>query len=435
MKISIYTLGCKTNQFESQAMEKLLSEKGFEIVPFDEAADAYIINSCTVTAVADKKTKQAIRRIKREHRGALVAVCGCMAQLNPEAVKRELDADIVGGNRNHIAFIEEIERSLKNKEVDGGGSFGCGEFCALPAGGLLGRTRALLKIEDGCDNYCSYCIIPYARGRVRSLPFERAVAEAARLSEEGYREIVLTGIEISSYGKDLDEGRTICDLTEAICAAAKGSRISLGSLKPTVITDEFCKRLSRCENLCRHIHLSLQSGDDSTLRRMNRHYTSADIRNAVGTIRRYFENIHITADIICGFPGESEEEFSNTYRLVGECGFGKVHVFPYSVRAGTAAEKMEGKVGKNIAEQRCAAISKLAKKTGRAFLEAQIDREHTVLFEEQTRSDVIGGYTSNYLYAEAKTGSGAQIARGDMRKVRITGVNGDRLSCILLPAE
>lgn len=432
MKASIYTLGCKTNQFESQALEKLLAAKGFEIVPFGEDADVYIINSCTVTATADKKTAQMIRRVRREHKGALVAVCGCMAQLNPERLKSELGVDIVGGNRDHAAFSDEIERTLLKNAPCRKESAQHG-FSELPAGSLLGRTRALLKIEDGCDNFCSYCIVPYARGRVRSLPFEKAVDEARRLCMQGYREIVITGIEISSYGKDLGGGETLLGLTEVICAAAKGARISLGSLNPTAITEEFCARLSKCDNLCRHIHLSLQSGDDEILRRMNRHYTSDDVRRAVALLRKYFDNINITSDLICGFCGETEQEFEHTKKLVEECAFTKVHVFPYSARPGTAAFKLKDDVEKSVKERRCAEISEISKKMLGLFLQRQVGREHIVLFEQQTKKHKIGGYTSNYLYAEAE--ASGEISRGDMKRVKILGADGGRLECAVCAAK
>ncbi|MDE7245030.1 MAG: MiaB/RimO family radical SAM methylthiotransferase, partial [Oscillospiraceae bacterium] len=273
MKAAIFTLGCKVNQYETQAMERELCARGYTLVPFEDAADVYIINTCTVTAISDKKSRQMIRRARKQNPNAVVAVCGCYAQTKPEEVKK-LDVDLISGTGDRMQFLTLVEQAVRDAGpvmlVDQ--AMKRRTFEALPAGGLAARTRAMLKVEDGCANFCSYCIIPYARGPVRSLPLEQAAADARRLKEEGYRELVITGIEISSWGKDFRDGSELIDLIEAVCHAAEGVRVRLGSLEPRTITEEFCRRAAVLKNLCPHFHLSLQSGCNTTLKRMNRKY-------------------------------------------------------------------------------------------------------------------------------------------------------------------
>ena len=273
MRAAIYTLGCKVNQYETQAMERELTDRGHELVPFDGPADVYIINTCTVTAVSDKKSRQMIRRARKQNEKAVVAVCGCYAQTKPEEV-RALDADLIAGTEDRMQFLDLLENAVREQEpvVRVDKALGRRIFEVLPAGGLAARTRAMLKVEDGCVNFCSYCIIPYARGPVRSLPLETAVEEVRRLREEGYREIVMTGIEISSWGSDFRDGSGLIDLVEAVCRTAEGMRVRLGSLEPRTVTEDFCRRAAALGNLCPHFHLSMQSGCDGTLRRMNRKY-------------------------------------------------------------------------------------------------------------------------------------------------------------------
>ena len=273
MKIGIYTLGCKVNQYETQAMERELAVRGHEVVPFEAEADAYIVNTCTVTAVSDKKSRQMIRRARKRSPQAVVAVCGCYAQTRPEEV-RALDVDLIAGTGDRMGFLDLLEQAAREREplVSLDEALRRRRFEVLPAGGLAARTRAMLKVEDGCANFCAYCIIPYARGPVRSLPLETAAAEARRLAAEGYRELVITGIEISSWGRDLPGAPGLIDLLEAVCQAAEGLRVRLGSLEPRTITEEFCRRAAALPNLCPHFHLSMQSGCDATLQRMNRKY-------------------------------------------------------------------------------------------------------------------------------------------------------------------
>ncbi len=430
MKAAFYTLGCKTNQFESQAMEKLLRARGYEIVPFDEEADVYIINSCTVTATGDKKTRQAMRRAASLRPNALVAVCGCYAELAPEELEKILPGRIlVGGNKDHTAFIDQIHERLTGsasnppaaEEKPAKKKYA---FEKLPAGGVAGRTRALLKVQDGCCNYCSYCIIPYARGSIRSLPVGEAVSQAQLLAAEGYKEIVVTGIEISSYGKERPGGETLLTLTRSLCKAVPNVRFRLGSLWPLTVDREFCRLLSEEKNLCPHFHLSVQSGSDRTLARMNRPYGAAELKAAIANIREFFPNAAITADLICGFPGETEEEFAETLAFLKEAAFSQMHIFPYSPRPGTKAAKMDGQLTKDVKEARCKAASAVARETRMAYLEAQKGRTLEVLFEEPLPSGRQCGHSENYLLVEAEADRPLQ---GELHTVEILDRQGQNL--------
>ena len=308
MRIALYTLGCKVNQYETQAMEQELTTQGHELVAFEEPADAYIINTCSVTAVSDKKSRQMIRRAKKMNPHAIVAACGCYAQTHTDEVAA-LGIDLVGGTGQRMEFLRQLLAAAEEKRqrvlVDD--ALHRHEFEVLPAGGQMSRTRAMLKVEDGCRNFCSYCIIPFARGPVRSLPVAEAVRQTEQLAAEGYREVVLTGIEISSWGQDLSGEQSLVDLLEAVSEAAGDMRLRLGSLEPRTITEDFCRRASRLKNLCPHFHLSLQSGCDETLRRMNRRYDTARYLESVALLRAYFSGVAGTTDLITGFPGETEE--------------------------------------------------------------------------------------------------------------------------------
>mgnify|MGYP002798068319 FL=1 len=328
MDIAIYTLGCKVNQYETQAMERELLRRGHTLVPFEDLADAYIINTCTVTAVSDKKCRNVIRRAKKMNPQAVVAVCGCYAQTEPEAVAA-LGVDLVSGTAGRMEFLDLLDGQLKNHaapivQVDE--SLRRRDFERLTAGGQVGRTRAMLKVEDGRTNFCTYCIIPYARGPVRSLPLSEAVDQAKELEAQGYREIVLTGIEISSWGRDLKEGQTLIDLVEALCHAVPGLRVRLGSLEPRTITEDFCQRAVALPNLCPHFHLSMQSGCDETLKRMNRKYDTARYLQSVQWLNQYFDRPAITTDLIVGFPQETEEEFAQTLDFIRRCAFSSMHI-------------------------------------------------------------------------------------------------------------
>ena len=391
------------NQYETQALEQLLTDRGHTLVPFEGAADAYIINTCSVTAVSDKKSRQMIRRARKQAPEAIVAVCGCYPQTHPEEIK-DLPVDLIAGTGDRLKFLDLLEQEWQDRRpitaLDN--AFDRRTFEALPAGGLEGRTRCLLKIEDGCVNFCSYCIIPYARGRVRSLPAREAAEEAQRLAAEGYREIVLTGIEISSWGQDLPGEQNLCDLLEAVCAALPADvRLRLGSLEPRTVTEEFCRRATALPQLCPHFHLSLQSGCDAVLKRMNRKYDTARYYESVTLLRRYFDDPAITTDLITGFPGETEEEFSETLAFLHRCGFADMHIFPYSIRPGTPAARME-QVPKAVKEERCARAAETAAEMHRDYLRRWVGRQVPVLFEERGESGLWRGHAPNYMVVEAE---------------------------------
>ena len=420
MRVAIYTLGCKVNQYESQAMETILRQRGHTLVRFEEAADAYLINTCTVTAVSDKKSRQAIRQARRHSPDGVVAVCGCYGQTHPEALA-QLDVDLISGTGDHLAFLDQVEELVRKKlgdtmvRVDK--VMMRRQFELLPAGGLEGRTRAMLKVEDGCVNFCSYCIIPYARGPIRSMPLADAAHEAARLAAEGYRELVITGIEISSWGRDLPGKPELADLVETVCAAAPDCRIRLGSLEPRTVTPDFCRRMSGLGNLCPHFHLSMQSGCDSVLRRMNRKYDTARYWESVSLLRRTFVTPAITTDLIVAFPGETEEEFRETLDFCRRCGFAAMHVFPYSRRTGTPAAELPGQCSNAVKEERAHEAGALAREMAAAWLEQWVGRTEQVLFEEE-KDGLWRGHTTRYIEVRA-AGEGLHNA---LRPVRIDGV-------------
>ena len=412
------------NQYETQALEQLLTDRGHTLVPFEEAADAYIINTCSVTAVSDKKSRQMIRRARKQAPDAIVAVCGCYPQTHPEEMK-DLPVDLISGTGDRRGFLDLLEREWRDRQpitaLDN--AFDRRTFEALPAGGLEGRTRCLLKIEDGCVNFCSYCIIPYARGRVRSLPAQEAAKEAERLAAEGYREIVLTGIEISSWGQDLPGDQNLCDLLEAVCAALpQDVRLRLGSLEPRTITEDFCRRAAALPQLCPHFHLSLQSGCDAVLRRMNRKYGTERYYESVALLRRYFDDPAVTTDLITGFPGETEAEFSDTLAFLHRCGFADMHIFPYSIRPGTPAARME-QVAKSVKEERAARAAETAAEMHRAYLRRWVGRQVPVLFEERGEDGLWRGHAPNYMVVEAE---GADLHNRTL-PVALTGTDGEVL--------
>ena len=429
MKVAIYTLGCKVNQYETQAMEQTLRARGHEVVPFSQEADAYVVNTCSVTAVSDQKSRQVIHRVKKQHPGAVVAVCGCYSQTHADDV-RALEVDLLSGTGDRQGFLDLLEQAVVQRRrieaVDR--SFDRRTFEVLPAGGMTERTRAMLKVEDGCVNFCTYCIIPYARGPVRSLPLETAVEQTVQLCREGYREIVLTGIEISSWGRDLKTGESLIDLMEAVCRAAGPVRIRLGSLEPRTITEDFCRRASALPNLCPQFHLSLQSGCDETLRRMNRKYDTARYVQSVELLNQYFEHPAITTDLITGFPEETEEEFSKTLSFLERCGFAQMHIFPYSIRPGTPAADMP-QVPKAVKEERAHRAAQVAAGLHRKYLEGCVGRTYPVLFE-QPRDGRYFGHAPNYMEVLV---DGADL-HNQVRRVTITGTDGEVLLGTLVEA-
>ena len=404
MKFAFYTLGCKVNQYETQAMERRLLEMGHTLGSFDECCDAYVVNTCTVTAVSDKKCRNVIRRVKKMNPDAVVGVCGCYAQVSPEDV-RKLEADVIIGTKDRMAFLEDLVKTLsdRQKRENLGNAREYKEFEQLPAGGMVARTRAMLKVEDGCNNFCTYCIIPFARGPVRSLPLEDALTEARRCRDAGYKELVITGIEISSWGHEWKNGSDLTMLLTALCDAVPEMRIRLGSLEPRTITEEFCLALAGKENLCSQFHLSLQSGSDTVLKRMNRKYDTARYFESVSLLRTHFPGCAITTDVIVAFPGETEEEFAETLAFMKKCAFAACHVFPYSRRSGTPAAKMPGQHPNAVKEARSAMAQEVAATLEKRYLEGLIGTVQQVLWE-QPEDGLFAGHAPNMakVYAEAE---------------------------------
>ena len=423
MRYIIDTLGCKVNQYETQAMETLLAARGHERAAAGERADAVIVNSCAVTAESGRKSRQALRRLAELHPGAVRAVCGCWSQVEPDSAAA-LGADIVWGSGDRHGFIDALERA-----VAGGGRqegvdrpFTRRSIERLPAGAFEGHARAYLKIEDGCENFCTYCVIPYARGRVRSLPLSEAAAEAASLAGRGYRELVLTGIEIASYGSDLPGSPALADVVEAVSAAAPELRLRLGSLEPTAVTEEFCSRLAALGTVCDHFHLSLQSGSDGTLARMHRKYDTAQFLAVAERLRRHFPHCALTGDLIAGFPGETEAEHAETLAFIEKVSFAALHVFPYSRRPGTPADRLPGQLTAAEKSRRAHEAHEAAMKTRMAYLASCVGRTLEVLFETEA-DGVSTGHATNYMEVSVP-GTGL---RGLVRNVKISSVAGEML--------
>ena len=427
MRIAFYTLGCKTNQYETQAMEQLLEKAGYEIGSFEETNDAYVINTCSVTAIADKKNRAMIRRCRREHPGALIGVCGCYTQHDPEAV-RSLGVDVLGGSGGRQVFLEDLTAALEGKahtdHLDN--ALGRREFEILPPGGLEERTRAMLKVQDGWVNFCTYCIIPYTRGPVRSAPLDTALEQAKAIAAQGYREIVVTGIEIASWGVDLPGKPNLIDLAEQLCRTVPEMRIRLGSLEPRVITRAFCDRLKSCPNLCPQFHLSMQSGCDTVLSRMKRKYDTARYYESVELLREAFPGCAVTTDMIVAFPGETEEEFRESLRFIRKCGFADMHIFPYSRRPGTPADKMPGQLGNAIKEARSREAIAVAAEMNRAYRESMVGSTQEVLFEDKHLA-LYAGHTPNYM----KVYAAGEDLHNRLRQVTITGLYEDGLFGVL----
>ena len=424
MKYLIATLGCKVNQFETQAMEERLLKDGHVPAVPGEQADAVIVNTCAVTAESGRKSRQTIRRLQEENPGAVVAVSGCYAQLSPEE-NAEIGAKVIFGSGDRMAFVEAVERAVASgesvKQIDR--PFSRKQLELLPAGAVSGRTRAMLKIQDGCRNFCTYCIIPYVRGSLRSMPIEEAVSETYRLRTEGFRELVLTGIEIASYGVDLEGKPSLADLIEAVAEEAGSMRLRLGSLEPTIITEEFCRRLAETGKLCRHFHLSLQSGCDRTLKAMNRKYDTAFFFHTTELLRKYFPGCALTGDLIAGFPGETEEDHAETLDFLHRCAFSELHVFPYSRRPGTPADRFPDQVTNAVKSRRAHEAKEVSLETGKAFREASVGAVLPVLFESAEGEGSLG-HSDTYLYVQVPE----EGLRGQLRQVRILSAEPDRLS-------
>jgi len=421
MRIAFYTLGCKTNQYETQAMERILLRMGHEIGRFEEACDGYVINTCSVTAVADKKNRAVIRRCRRENPEAVIGVCGCYSQHAPEAV-RELGIDVMGGSAKREEFVHLMLTALREKtrQESLDTALRRREFEVLPAGGLEERTRAMLKVQDGCVNFCTYCIIPYTRGPVRSAPLEVAVEQAKELADRGYREIVVTGIEIASWGVDLPGKPSPVVMIEAVCKAVPDLRVRLGSLEPRIVTEEFCERLCKLPNLCPQFHLSMQSGCDTVLQRMKRKYDTARYYESVRLLKEYFPGCAVTTDMIVAFPGETEEEFEASLAFIRRCGFADMHIFPYSRRPGTPADRMPGQLGNAVKEARSRGAIAVAREMSEAYRENMIGSVQEVLFEEED-----GGYFTGHAPNYVKVCAPGENLHNQVRMVKIRESYGD----------
>lgn len=391
-KAALHNLGCKVNAYETEAMQELLEQAGYQIVPFEEQADVYIINTCTVTNVADRKSRQMIHRARKKNPGAVIVAAGCYVQTKDTA-GLDADIDIVIGNnkKKEIAKVLEDyfrERGAGAKKIERLDIGHTSEYEDLTVSHTAGHTRVFLKVQDGCNQFCSYCIIPYARGRVRSRSREEVVAEVRRLAERGYKEVVLTGIHLSSYGTDI--GDDLLSLILSVHQVEGICRIRLGSLEPGIITEEFARTLSECPKFCPHFHLSLQSGCDATLKRMNRRYDTAQYEEKCQILRKYFQDPALTTDVIVGFPGETEEEFEASRAFIDRINFYETHIFKYSRREGTRAAVMDGQVPDSVKTKRSALLLELGKKKQREYEEKLLGTTREVLMEEAV---VIGGET------------------------------------------
>lgn len=421
MKIAFYTLGCKTNQYETQAMERLLCEQGHEICSFEDDCDCYIVNTCSVTAVADKKNRAIIRRCRREHPQAILGVCGCYSQHAAQAV-RELEVDVVGGSGGRQQFLEDLLAAAQSRTYQEhlDNALRRREFEVLPAGGLQERTRAMLKVQDGCTNFCTYCIIPYTRGPIRSAPLETAVAQAKQLEQAGYREIVVTGIEIAGWGKDLPGKPPVWLLIAEICKAVPNLRIRLGSLEPRIVTEEFVAALSGFQNLCPQFHLSMQSGCDTVLARMKRKYNTEEYMESLERLRNAFPGCAITTDMIVGFPGETEEEFEKSLSFIRQCRFADMHIFPYSRRPGTPAAEMPGQLPNAVKEERSHRAIAVAQDMSETYRRGLIGTAQAVLVEGMEGEHSVG-HAMNYV----KIYIPGAYPRNEIQTVAVKSLYGD----------
>ncbi|MCD8150667.1 MAG: tRNA (N(6)-L-threonylcarbamoyladenosine(37)-C(2))-methylthiotransferase MtaB [Clostridiales bacterium] len=402
-RAALHSLGCKVNSYETEAMQQMLEEAGYEIVPFHQKADVYVINTCSVTNVADRKSRQMIHRARKLNPEAIVVAAGCYVQTSPEQAAEDSAIDIVIGNnckKDLIALLEEYESTSAILDINQPGQ----PYEELHVSHPAEHTRAFLKVQDGCNQFCSYCIIPYARGRVRSRKMEDVVRETKELAENGFQEIVLTGIHLSSYGIDL--GYTLLDLIRSVHAVEGIRRIRLGSLEPGIITEEFVSELAKMEKVCPHFHLSLQSGSDTVLRRMNRKYTTEEYFHKCEILRQYYEHPALTTDIIVGFPGETEEEFAGTCAFAKRVSFYEIHVFQYSRRKGTAADRMEGQIPSAVKAERSHRLMAIAAEQKKSFAAWYEGKPVEVLFEEAVIKDgdtFYEGFTPEYVKIRYRT--------------------------------
>ena len=416
-KVAFCTLGCKVNQYETNAMEEAFIKSNYEIVNFEENADIYVINTCTVTNMSDKKSRQMIRKSKQLNPNSIVVAVGCYAQVAKEKLEQIEELDLILGNNEKKDIVKYIEKYQKQKLIHIEDVLHQKDFVDFGVTTHMDKTRAIIKIQDGCDRFCSYCIIPYARGRVRSRKLENVIEEIKALAINGVKEVVLTGIHIASYGKEFKENIGLIDLLEKINEIGGIQRIRLGSLEPTIINEEFLSRLSKLEKICHHFHLSLQSGCNETLKRMNRRYTTEEFKNVVKLLRNTYSDVILTTDIIVGFPGETEEEFNITYEFLKDIRFYKMHIFKYSRREGTKADLMDNQICSLVQDERSKKLLKLSDENQMRYNSTYIGKIVDVLFEEE-QGEYIKGHTANYLVINVKKIENKQY-HNELIKVKI----------------
>lgn len=406
-RAAFHTLGCKVNAYETEAMEELLQTAGYDIVPFNEQADVYVVNTCSVTNIAERKSRQMLHRAKKLNPDAVVVATGCYVQVSEEEAKADEAVDLILGNNQKRQIVSALDAYFEGRAFDEVlADVEKEQYEELEVSTVLEHTRAFVKVQDGCNQFCSYCIIPYARGRVRSRRMENVVAEIKRLAEAGIQEVVLTGIHLSSYGREIDGESHLIELIEAIHPIEGINRIRLGSLEPRIITEEFVGRLKKLRKVCPHFHLSLQSGCETTLKRMNRHYTPEEYYEKCKLLRESFEHPAITTDVIAGFPGETEEEFEQTRRFLEKVHFYEMHIFRYSRRKGTRADKMENQVPDEKKAQRSSILSELEAKMTKDFRAQWTGKTVKVLLEERQElngSSCMVGHTPEYIKCAVKT--------------------------------
>lgn len=422
-KVAFYTLGCKVNQYETEAMLEMFEKKGYTNVGSEEYADVYVINTCTVTHMSDRKSRQYIRRVKKKNPKSIIAVVGCYSQVSPEEILDIEDVNLVMGTndrRTIVDRIEELDSNSKLSTVDD--IMKVREFESIEISQNNGKTRAFIKIQDGCDRYCTYCIIPYARGRIRSRNIDEIREEIITLANNGYKEVVLTGIHVASYGKDLKEDIGILDVIKAVNDIDGIERIRLSSVEPVLFTDEFIDEICKIDKLVPHFHLSLQSGTDSTLKRMNRRYTAAEYKRTVDTLRDRIKDVMLTTDVIVGFPGETNEDFSETLRFLKEIKLMHMHVFKYSPRKGTPAASMKDQVDPQAKQFRSDALLNLSKKNFKENTEKYIGRPLNVLFEEVDKEGYYEGLSDNYIRIKVKSD---KDIRGQILEAKIVDIRDD----------
>lgn len=403
-KAASFALGCKVNQYESEAIAELFAEKGYEIVGIDEEADVYVINTCTVTNFGDKKSRQLIRKVKRQNENAIVAVVGCYAQTAPKELMEIAGVNLVIGTKDRAQIVEMVEQYDRANGVENHVSDIMKErvFEPLSIQKLANRTRAYLKIQDGCSQYCSYCIIPYARGPIRSREPQEVVAEVKRLAENGFKEVVLTGIHVASYGKDRRD-TSLLDILKQVHEVEGIERIRFSSIEPNVVTEEFAQTMAALPKVCDHFHLSLQSGCDKTLKEMNRKYDTEKYRQAAATLRKYLPKVALTTDIIVGFPGETEEDFRESYAFAEEIGFAKIHVFPYSPKRGTPAAARKDQLLNVVKAERSHTLIQLSDKMAAEFLADAVGTDAEVLYERAVGDGIYEGHTTNYMKVHGRS--------------------------------